>query len=84
VLSLWECQDARIFAFHELTGEAPTPIKATDYIGVDLGIAKIAITSDDPEGHGGKSVERVRRKHNLQRKRLQRKGTQGQRSSSAG
>jgi putative transposase len=54
------------------------PIPATDFIGIDLGIAKIATDSDpDTEPHSGKPTERVRRKHNLQRKRLQRKGTKG-------
>lgn len=55
-----------------------TPIPTTDFIGVDLGLAKIA-TDSDPETkpHCGKPVERVRRKHNLQRKRLQKKGTKG-------
>ncbi len=52
------------------------PIPTTDFIGVDLGLANIATTSDG-ERHTGKPVEDVRRKHNLQRKRLQRKGTKG-------
>jgi putative transposase len=52
------------------------PIPATDFIGVDLGIANIA-TDSDGTTHSGKPVDDVRRKHNLQRKRLQRKGTKG-------
>jgi IS605 OrfB family transposase len=52
----------------------PTP--TTDFIGVDLGIANIASDSDG-NTHSGADVEKVRRKHNLQRKRLQRKGTRG-------
>ena len=55
-----------------------TPIAATDFIGVDMGIANIAADSDGDE-HGGEDVDKVRRKHNLQRKRLQRKGTRGAR-----
>jgi IS605 OrfB family transposase len=51
-------------------------IPTTDFLGVDLGIANIATTSDG-ERHSGKDVEDVRRKHNLQRRRLQRKGTKG-------
>ena len=70
-------RDGRYFLHVQLTGEAPEPIEPADHIGVDLGIARIATTSDDPEGHCGQPVERVRRKHNLQRKRLQRKGTKG-------
>jgi predicted transposase len=52
------------------------PIPATDFIGVDLGIANIAADSDGTI-HSGEEVERIRRKHNLQRRRLQRKGTRG-------
>jgi putative transposase len=53
---------------------APTP--ATDFLGVDLGIANIATDSDGAE-HSGEPVERVRRRHRLQRRRLQRRGTKG-------
>lgn len=53
-------------------------IKVKDFLGVDLGIANIATDSDGTE-HSGKPVDDVRRKHNLQRKRLQRKGTKGAR-----
>jgi putative transposase len=54
------------------------PIHATDFIGVDLGIAQIA-TDSDGTAYSGKLVEDVRRKHNLQRKRLQRRCTKGAR-----
>jgi putative transposase len=55
-----------------------TPVPATDFLGVDLGLAKIATDSDpDSEPHSGKPAERVRRKHNLQRKRLQKRNTKG-------
>src|SRR6516162_8422830 len=67
------------FLHVQLTDVSPDPVAVTDHIGVDLGVVKIATTSDTPEGHCGKPVERVRRKHNLQRKRLQRKGTKGAR-----
>jgi IS605 OrfB family transposase len=53
-----------------------TPVPATDFIGVDMGIANIAVDSDGNE-HSGTDIDKVRRKHNLQRKRLQRKGTKG-------
>ena len=52
------------------------PLDPSDFIGVDLGIANIATDSDGNQ-HSGKAVDDVRRKHNLQRKRLQRKGTNG-------
>jgi putative transposase len=52
------------------------PVPATDFIGVDFGIARIATTSDG-ETFSGTAVEAVRRKHNLQRKRLGRRNTKG-------
>jgi putative transposase len=67
----------RFFMHVQLSGEAPKPIDSDEFLGVDLGIAKIATTSDDPNGHSGGPVENVRKKHTLQRKRLQRKGTKG-------
>jgi IS605 OrfB family transposase len=68
--------DGRWFLLVTVDIPSGTPIAATDFIGVDLGIANIA-TDSDGDQHSGKDVERVRRKHNLQRKRLQRKGTKG-------
>jgi IS605 OrfB family transposase len=53
-----------------------TRFPADDFLGVDLGLAEIAADSDG-EKHSGKAVDDVRRKHNLQRKRLQRRGTKG-------
>ena len=70
-------RDGRFFLHIQIGGEAPESIEPDDFLGVDLGIAKIATTSDEPKGHCGKPVEKVRRKHNLQRKRLQRKATKG-------
>jgi IS605 OrfB family transposase len=55
-----------------------SPIDAVDFLGVDLGIKNIA-TDSDGNRHSGKDTERIRRKHNLQRKRLCRKGTKGAR-----
>lgn len=53
-----------------------TPVPATDFIGVDLGIASLATDSDGNQ-HSGKAVEAIRRKHNLQRKRLGKRNTKG-------
>jgi len=52
------------------------PVPVTDFIGVDLGIGNIA-TDSDGDKHSGKPIDNVRRKHNLQRKRLQRKNSKG-------
>ncbi len=55
-----------------------TAIPVTDFIGVDLGLANIATDSDpETEPYSGEPVERIRHKHNLQRKRLQKRGTKG-------
>ena len=51
-------------------------IEVKDFLGVDLGIFNIATDSDGGQ-HSGGDVEKVRRKHNLQRKRLQRRNTKG-------
>jgi putative transposase len=53
-----------------------TPIPVTDFVGVDLGIVNVA-TDSDGRNYSGAAVEAVRKKHNLQRRRLQRRGTKG-------
>jgi putative transposase len=53
-----------------------TPIPATDFIGVDLGIAAIA-TDSDGNAYSGKPIDDVRRKHKLQRRRLGKRNTKG-------
>lgn len=58
----------------DVPSDAPMPM--TDFLGVDLGMAQIA-TDSDGNAHSGTAVEAIRRKHNLQRKRLQRRGTKG-------
>jgi putative transposase len=68
--------DGRWFLLVTVDVPADTSVPATDFVGVDLGIANIATDSDGNQ-HSGKDVERARRKHNLQRKRLKRKGTKG-------
>jgi putative transposase len=69
-------RDGGYYLHVPIVEDAPEPIPAEDFIGVDLGIANIAT---DSEGtiHAGADVETVRKKHNLQRKRLGRKGTKG-------
>src|SRR4051794_37636879 len=61
-----------------VTVEVPdgTPVPPSDFIGVDLGIANIATDSDGGQ-HSGAATEKVRRKHNLQRKRLGKRNTKG-------
>jgi IS605 OrfB family transposase len=53
--------------------ETPTQ-EVDDYLGVDLGIANIAVDSDRTI-HQGKTVKRVRYQHRQLRRKLQAKGT---------
>jgi putative transposase len=69
-------EDGKWFLLLTVAVPAAASIPATNFIGVDLGIANIA-TDSDGDQHSGEDVERIRRKHNLQRRRLQRKGTKG-------
>ena len=67
-----------LYATAQVPTPEPTPV--TDFLGVDLGLANLATDSDpDTAPYGGGDVERVRRKHCLQRRRLQRRGTTGAR-----
>lgn len=68
--------DGRWFLLVTVDVPQATPIPVTDFIGVDLGIANLATTSDGDK-HSGEDVDKVREKHNTQRKRLQKKGTKG-------
>ncbi|SIO30552.1 transposase, IS605 OrfB family, central region [Singulisphaera sp. GP187] len=71
-------KDGKWFLIVTVDVPETTPIPVTDFIGVDLGLANVATDSDPAtKPHCGKPAERVRRKHNLQRKRLQKKGTKG-------
>ena len=55
-----------------------TVVPATSFLGVDLGIVNIT-TDSDGMTHSGAAVEKVRRKHNIQRKRLGKRNTRGAR-----
>jgi putative transposase len=69
-------RNGEYFLHIQIIEKTADPVEPDDFLGVDLGIANIA-TDSDGETHTGKDVERVRRKHNLQRKRLGRKNTKG-------
>jgi putative transposase len=69
-------KDGKWFLIVTVTIPDGTGTPATDFLGVDLGITNIA-TDSDGRSHCGKAVEDVRRKHNLQRKRLQKRETRG-------
>jgi len=69
-------KDGKWFLLITVTVPDGTDVPFGDFLGVDLGLAEIAADSDGTT-HSGKPVDDVRRKHNLRRKRLQRKGTAG-------
>jgi IS605 OrfB family transposase len=69
-------QDGRWFLTVTVDVPEGSPIAVTDFLGVDLGIANLA-TDSDGQTHTGADVEKIRRKHKLQRHRLQRRNTKG-------
>jgi len=54
------------------------PVEITDFLGVDLGIANLAVDSDGTT-YSGAQVEIVRQRHHRLRQRLQRVNTRGSR-----
>jgi putative transposase len=69
-------RDGKWFLFAPVEFPEKPPVKVTSFLGVDMGIANIATDSDGTQ-YSGKPVDRVRRKHNLQRKRLGKRNTRG-------
>ena len=66
------------YLFTSCQVDEPTPSDTDDVIGVDMGIANIAVTSDGTV-HQGKTVKQVRFRHRRLRTKLQKKGTQSAR-----
>lgn len=58
--------------------EEPDPIDVDDFLGIDLGVANIATTSDG-EILSGKTIKGVRYRHRRLRQKLQKKGTKASR-----
>lgn len=58
--------------------DEPAPSDVDDFLGVDMGIANIAVDSDG-EVHQGKTVKSVRHRHRKLRSKLQAKGTKSAR-----
>ncbi len=58
--------------------DEPTPTEVDDFLGVDLGIANLAVDSDKTV-HQGKTVKGVRYRHRQLRRKLQAKGTKSAR-----
>jgi putative transposase len=71
-------RDGKFFLYAMVDMPEGSPIEVKDFLGIDLGIANIA-TDSDGDQHSGKPVDDVRRKHNLQRKRLGKRNAKGAR-----
>jgi IS605 OrfB family transposase len=76
------CQhrDGEWYAHIQIKNDAPSPIKTTKVIGVDFGRREIAKTSTN-KGWDGKSINQVRDKYSRVRSSVQRKATQGTRTT---
>lgn len=66
----------QFFLYASLDLPPKPPIEITDFLGVDLGIANLAVDSDGRQ-HSGAAVEAVRQRHHRLRQRLQKLGTKG-------
>jgi putative transposase len=66
--------DGNFYLFTTCDIDEPTPKDVEDFLGVDLGVANIAVDSDGVI-HQGKTVKNVRYRHRELRRKLQAKGT---------
>ena len=67
-------RDGRYFLHVQISDQAPEPTEPEDFLGVDLGIANLAVDSEG-EMFSGEPVNRTRRRRATARKQHQRKGT---------
>lgn len=67
-------RDGEWYLFATCTYEEPPETEAVAWVGVDLGIVNIAVTSDG-DIHAGAQVNALRHRHRRLRARLQKKGT---------
>ena len=67
---------SRFFLFVTVDMPEDAPVDIKDFLGVDLGIVNIA-TDSDGERFSGAAIEKTRRRHQRNRKGLQRTGTKG-------
>lgn len=70
--------DGKFYLFTVCDVDEPTTGDVDDFLGVDLGVANIAVDSMG-EVHQGKTVKKVRYRHRALRTKLQSKGTQATR-----
>lgn len=67
-------RDGLWFLYVTVDSPEPTPVEPEDFLGVDLGIVKLAADSDGTS-YSGEQVEQKRRTYAHRRRNLQRKGT---------
>ncbi len=70
--------DGVFYLFAVCNVDQPTPLDVEGVLGIDMGIANIAVDSDGVI-HQGKTVKNVRYRHRLLRQKLQSKGTKSTR-----
>jgi len=68
--------DGAFYLYATIDLPETAPVEPNDFLGIDLGIVNLA-TDSDGRYHSGTAVERVRRRHFRNRKRLQRRQTRG-------
>ena len=73
-LKLWRSPKGIWYALISVSMEVPDPLKTAQFIGVDMGIVKIAVDSQGEE-FSGAPVEKVRQRYHNLRKNLQKKGS---------
>jgi IS605 OrfB family transposase len=71
-------RDGQFFLYCTIQSDEPPPVEVEDYLGVDLGIVKLA-TDSDGAAYTGARVEKVRRRFAKTRRNLQRRGTRSAR-----
>lgn len=64
----------RFYLFAPCDVEEPTPEDSGEFLGIDMGVTSVAVTSDGTI-YGGGHLKNVRYRHRRLRARLQRKGT---------
>ena len=73
-MKLWRSRKGIWYALLSVSMEVPDPLKTEQFIGVDMGVVKIAVDSQGEE-FSGSPVEKVRQRYHNLRKTLQKKGS---------
>jgi putative transposase len=71
-------RDGRFFLYVTIDAPEDAPIEVHDFLGVDFGQINLA-TDSDGKTYTGAQTEKIRRRHDLNRRRAQKKGTKGAR-----